>query len=153
MILESLTNWRFACPTHPGFPAAFEWLGKFDPETLNGEYEISGREVYAIVQRYETVPESEKEWEAHRIYTDIQYVAAGTEKMLHCPLEELESKTPYNPANDFETFSADRIRNLTTITISGGRFCIFFPHDAHKPSCSVSEPGQVLKVVIKVRVR
>lgn len=153
MILEPLTNWRLISPIHPGFAAAFEWLEHFDPETLDGEYDISRRDVYAIVQRYRTVPESDKEWEAHRIYVDIQYVATGAEKILHCPVEYLVTKFPYNQAKDFETFHAEERQDLTTLTVSSGHFCVFFPSDGHKPGCSDSEPMNVLKVVIKVRVK
>ena len=40
----------------------------------SGKYEIDGKNVYANVTAYTTIPWEEAKYEAHEHYTDIQYV-------------------------------------------------------------------------------
>ncbi len=150
MILDSLAHCANYLPLHPLFPAAFDYLKKFDPCTPDGKHEIDGKRLFALVQRYDTVPEEAKAWEAHRLYADIQYIVSGRERILHAPVEELQSSLPYDAAKDLEKFRNTGVKTVSSGVIPAGSFGIYLPQDAHKPGVMVDGPEPVLKVVIKV---
>ena len=153
MILDSLTHCADYVTLHPLFPAAFEYLKKFDPNTPDGKYEINGKRLYAAVQRYDTAPEETKTWEAHRVYADIQFIVAGREKILYAPVEELQSATPYNDARDVEKYNGETVKNVAVTIIPAGFFAVYLPQDGHKPGCMVDHPEPIVKVVIKVQLK
>ncbi|MCX6968429.1 MAG: YhcH/YjgK/YiaL family protein [Verrucomicrobia bacterium] len=152
MIIDSLAHCANYLPLHPLFPAAFDYLKQFDPTTPDGKYEIDGKRLFALVQRYETAPEAAKSWEAHRLYADIQYIASGREIIYHAPVEELQTSIPYNDAKDMEKFSSEGVRSVSVGVIPAGSFGIYLPQDGHKPSCMVEGSEPVVKVVIKVQL-
>ena len=153
MILDSLAQCAHYLPLHPLFPAAFDYLKQFDPNTPDGRYEIDGKRLYAMVQRYETAPEEAKTWESHRAYADIQYIVAGREKILCAPVEELQSAVPYNEAKDVEKYTNEGVRNISASVLPAGFFGIYLPQDGHKPGIMAGEGGEpVVKVVLKVQV-
>ena len=153
MILDSLAHSAHYLSLHPLFPAAFDYLKAFDPNTPDGKYEIVGKRLYAMVQRYDTAPEAAKAWESHRVYADIQYIVAGREKILYAPVDELQSAGPYNPEKDVEKYTNEGVRNVTASVIPAGFFAVYLPQDGHKPGVmagDVAEP--IIKVVLKVQV-
>jgi len=152
MILDFLSSASHYYRLHAHFPRAFDFLQAFDPATPDGKIEIDGPQLVAIVQRYETAPEQDKSWEAHRLHGDIQYVVSGREKMLYAPARDLVSSGPYNEAKDVEKFTGDSLAHSVPLVVPAGGFCIFLPQDGHKPGCMVAGPEPVLKVVIKFRL-
>ena len=153
MILDTLNHAGNYTALHPLFPAAFDYLRQFDPNTLDGKYEIDGDRLYAVVQRYETAPDEARIWEAHRVYADIQFMVSGRERMIHAPVEELRTGAPYNEAKDVRKYDDEHVRNATSVIVGGGSFCVFLPQDGHKPGCMVDRPEAVVKVVIKVKLK
>jgi biofilm protein TabA len=154
MIIDSLANADTYKGLGPLFAAAFDYLRKFDPATPNGKYEIDGKRLFANVQRYDTAPEAEKAWEAHRIYADIQYIVSGREKILYTPVANLAAfvSAPYNYVKDVEKYT-DGVKDPVANVITGGSFGIYFPQDGHKPGSFVDGPEPVVKVVLKVLVK
>ena len=150
MIIDTLSEASSSRLLGSRFAASFDWLGTFDQELPDGRYEIQGDDVYALVQSYETVPSSEKKYEAHRIYADIQYVAAGVETIHYAPTAALTATTDYDPAKDYQLY-ADPVA-ATPLHLPPGSFAIFLPHDGHKPGCLNGSSCRVKKVVVKVRV-
>ena len=153
MILDSLNHCAQYASLHPLFPAAFEYLKSFDPNTPDGKYEIDGKRLYAAVQRYETAPEETKAWEAHQVYADIQFIVAGREKIIYAPVEELTSTTPYNEVKDVEKYSGASVKNASPTVIPAGHFAVYLPQDGHRPGCMVGGPEPIVKVVIKVQLK
>ena len=45
----------------------------------------------------------------------------------------------------------NHITDEQALTLKPGRFAIFMPGEPHKPGCAVGDPGEIKKVVIKVR--
>ena len=131
------------------FQIAFKYLHTFDALTPPGKVVLSGEEVYALVQGYRTSPAAERAWEAHRRYVDVQFMVSGEEFIYHAPLDWLEVTKDYDAAGDYELL---RGTNLQCLHFRAGYFGIFFPHDGHKPGCSVTESSLVSKVVVKVRL-
>jgi YhcH/YjgK/YiaL family protein len=152
MILDSLAHSAQYAAIHPLFPQAFDYLRQFDAATPDGKYELDDKQLYAVVQRYETAPKEAKKWEAHRVYADIQYIVSGTEQIFYAPTPTLQTSVPYNDTKDVELFAPDSVKNASSLIIPGGFFGVFFPQDAHQPGCFVNQPEQILKVVIKVRI-
>ena len=57
------------------FEKAYEFLKTQDLNTLPvGTIEIDGRDIFASVQEYDTVPWDQIPFEAHNKYFDIQYI-------------------------------------------------------------------------------
>ena len=106
MILQPLAEAGTLAAVAPGTGAGLAWLRGFDPATPDGRYLIEGERVFALVSRYHTGPATEKRFETHRRYLDLQYLAQGRERILYLPLGGLEVETPYDEAKDI-TFYAE----------------------------------------------
>lgn len=151
MILDTLSLWRRYAALHPRFPRAFSFLEHVTAATDVGRHEIEGDDLFALVQRYDTRPAAGMQFEAHRRYIDIQFIARGREVIHWSPLAALTEVTlAYDPAKDAALFKA--IDGMTPVRLAAGQFTIFFPDDAHMPCCTWDDPAEVMKVVVKVAV-
>ena len=131
------------------YAKAVDFLQNTDLEALEpGKYEIDGKNVYANVMSYTTIPWEEAKYEAHENYTDIQYIIEGAETMTYAPVDELTVKVPYNPEKDVVFF--DNSNPGLKVTAKGGEYMIFNPWDGHKPKAAAGEPAPVKKVVVKI---
>jgi len=65
-----------------------------------GTIEIDGKQVYAMIQHYNTKPKESGFWEAHRKYIDVQYVAEGVELMGYVNLHQVKAGE-YDASKDF----------------------------------------------------
>ncbi len=134
---------------HPNLDLALEHI---TPAFLDGVgYErvsLKGDEVYATRFTYETVPEEESFFEAHRKYLDIHIMVDGSEGVEVAPpgaLTELDR----TEANDFYAYRGPAHYRLT---LSPGDFLVVFPNDAHRIKMQLNAPETVSKVVFKVRI-
>ncbi len=132
------------------YAKAVDFLLNTDLAALEpGKYEIDGKNVYANVVEYTTIPWEEAKFEAHEHYTDIQYVIKGTEVMTYAPVGEMTVKTPYNPDKDVVLF--DNSNPGLPIPAKADQYMIFFPWDAHKPKAANGEPAPIKKVIVKIK--
>ena len=152
MILDQLSVSAAYESLHPLFPQAFAYLRAFDPQTADGKYELQGQDLVAIVQRYRTAPSAEKLWEAHQVYGDIQVVYEGLEYCGHADQKTLDVTKPYLAEKDVEKYAAPTSAT-TLLTLGRGNFAIFHPQDGHQPGVQIGTPGEILKVVIKFRLK
>lgn len=133
---------------HPGFKEAFDFIEHCKRTPLEpGEYEIIGREVYALVQRYDTLPEEIPGWEGHRKYIDVQAVLSGEEIQLYAPLAQAEEGASYCEESDLLRCG---VKTYTKLRVGADQFAIYYPEDLHKPKCLLNRSCQVNKVVVKV---
>jgi YhcH/YjgK/YiaL family protein len=116
----------------------------------DGRYDIDGDDVFALVQSYDTVPLSEKKYESHRVYADIQYIAEGSEIIYYAPTDELVPTMAYDAAWDCILYTDPAA--ATPLLMEPGRFAIFYARDGHKPGCVHNTASRMKKVVIKVRL-
>jgi biofilm protein TabA len=151
MILTTLAEADALATLGPGVEAGVRWLRAFDPATADGRHEIDGDDVFALVSTYPTGPSTEKRFETHRVYLDLQYVAAGTERILHTPAAGLDVETPYDEAKDIAFYAEPKASS--SLLLRAGDLAVFHPADAHKPGCMAGGRDEVRKVVVKVRVR
>ncbi len=132
------------------YAKAVDFLKSHDLKSLdNGKYEIDGKNVYANVMEYDTIPWDEASYEAHKDYTDIQYIIEGCEIMTYAPVDQLTASTPYNEAKDVTKFD-NSVAGLR-VAVHGGEYMIFNPWDGHKPKAADGEPSHVKKIVVKIK--
>ena len=130
--------------------AGLRWLREMDPAAADGRHPIDGDDVFALVSSYETGPSTEKQFESHRVYIDLQYLAAGNERILHAPAAALSVQTLYDEAADITFYAEPPF--ASSLLMRTGDLAVFFPEDAHKPGCMAGGRHAVRKVVVKVRV-
>ena len=150
MIIDQLSNASLYLGVHKGLAAAFEYLRKADLAKVEpGTYEIDGRRVYVMAQRYETKPMEKGWWEAHRKHIDVQYVHQGAELFGYANLQDLKAG-PYDEAKDFLPLQGEGKGDF--FRVGAGTFAVLFPQDGHMPGMAISTPESVKKFVVKVAV-
>jgi len=153
MIVDSIQNYaRYAQLPKP-LVQAIEYLGSTDfTHVQNGQYELDGKRMVSIVNRYQTKLMDQAVWESHRKYIDVQFVAGGRERFGHVPLAEAPAvKTPYQDDRDVIFYEP----GVATYDAPAGTFMIFYPDDIHAPGLASGvppRPSDVVKVVVKVAV-
>lgn len=151
MIVDRIENGRVYSPLHKGFEKAFAVLA--EPGLINkpdGRYSVDGDDVYFIVQHYTTKPIDQGRFESHKKYIDIQALLAGQELLAYSPTAGLEVVEPYDEQKDIMFCRVGSI--IAQTKLQAGLFCLLYPHDAHLPSCQVTCPAPVHKVVFKIRL-
>lgn len=151
MILDSLSQSSQYSAISPRFEKAFAFLRGVNENTPVGRHGIDGEDVFAFVQQHLTKPIEERQYEAHRMYIDVQYMIRGREMIYWAPLPLLTNVTmPFSEADDAALYSI--IPEGMPYQLNKGQFTILFPEDGHVPSCAWGPVAEVLKVVVKVRV-
>ena len=127
----------------------FRYLNAVNISSLeNGKIQIEGESAFVLIQEYMTRRESEKRWESHRKYIDIQIVLEGQEFMDYSPSAVLTPQDDYSEENDI-IFYRDDSQGHGRLFVPQDHFCIFFPGEAHKPGLHVSREVAIKKAVIK----
>lgn len=150
MVLDLIENRNLYAKLSPRIAIALEFLNASDLSSMEpGRYDIDRDNVFALVQEYQTIPRSEGKWECHREYIDIQYIAEGKEQIGFGVSDRMEALSKYNPEDDITFLKGQG----DFASLSAGSFGIFYPGDAHQPKIAPGdEPGQVKKVVIKIKI-
>lgn len=146
--------------THPVWEKALGWL-KENSSRGDGEYEIEGRDLFAIVQTIQTQPRESCIFEAHKNYIDLQYCISGGELIEWAPVETLTPKGEFLTDKDYGHYLAPEKAPAsggappkavaTSLLMTPGTFGIFFPHDSHMPKISDGTNNQTKKVVVKIK--
>ena len=146
MIVDHISNIKLYCGLNPFLVRGLDFLAQSDLHSLApGKYEIDGSDVYAIISEYETKPEHEGKWEAHRNYNDIQFIVSGEERMGYAPVQTQKIKEAYNDEKDIMFLEGTG----DFVTVKSGTFVVFTPFDSHKPCIMTDKPTKVKKIVIK----
>jgi biofilm protein TabA len=152
---ESVNKREFAIRYHQNperWDKAFSFLATENLQNLEkGRYELDGTNLFATVDEYVPKKMEDAQFEAHRVYGDIQVVVSGKEQIGLAPFDATVITIPYDEERDIMFMSAVEAEDLIA---SPGRFFLFFPSDAHRPSVRVNENDSSLvkKVVIKVKL-
>ncbi|MDH3360709.1 MAG: YhcH/YjgK/YiaL family protein [Desulfobulbaceae bacterium] len=148
MIIDTLENASFYSNLGPDIVTALEYLRNTDfSEMPLGKHAIDGERIFAIVDKYQTIPGTEVELEGHRRFIDVQYLVSGSELIGYAPLKGQTILKEYDQAEDFLLCHGE----ASFVRISTGMFAILFPHDLHMP-CIGEPPTTVRKVVVKVMI-
>lgn len=108
--------------------------------------ELDGKNVYCTRFTYNTIPESESFFEAHRRYLDIHVMLQGEERVDVAAPESL-TLDEAKEENDFYAYSGTP--HFTTV-IRPGDFLVVFPADAHRIKVQIGSSKTVTKAVFKV---
>jgi len=152
MIFDSAKNLDFykSLGVDGRYEKAVDFLKNTDLESLApGKYEIDGKNVFANVTEYTTVPWEEAKYEAHHNYTDIQYMISGSETMTYARIDELTEKVPYNEEKDVVFY--DNENPGLKVVVKAGEYMIFNPWDGHKPKEAAGDPAMIKKVIVKIK--
>lgn len=149
MIYDSLKHLEAYKGIHPGIYRGLELLRDTDFSTLQDErYEVDGDDLFFFIQSYESKPVNDTP-EAHRKYVDIQFLISGQEKMGVGALEDMTEEVEARPQGDIWFYHGP----MDEVTLSGDKFAVLFPGDAHAPCIAVDgTPVPCRKCVVKVKV-
>ncbi|NPT85772.1 YhcH/YjgK/YiaL family protein [Escherichia coli] len=116
-------------------------------EKAPGRYELQGDNIFMNVMTFNT--QSPVEAELHEQYIDIQLLLNGEERILFGMAGTARQCEEFHHEDDYQLCSA--IENEQAIILKPGMFAVFMPGEPHKPGCVVGEPGEIKKVVVKVK--
>ena len=133
---------------HPNLDLALEHI---TPEFLaslrdNQRVELKGDLVYCTRFTYETIPQEESFFEAHRRYLDIHIMVEGEERVDMNRPEDL-NLTDAQEGNDFYAYQGE---SWHSTVLKPGEFLVVFPGDAHRIKVQVDGPKTVSNAVFKV---
>ncbi|MCG9719967.1 YhcH/YjgK/YiaL family protein [Shewanella sp. Isolate7] len=153
MILDTLDNLVHYTHLGPRIAKALLHLKETDFTQLPvGNYELEGKDIFVIVNDYETKPREVEPFEVHRKYIDVQYVVSGEEEFGYLPLADQTPTKPYYDKHDYAEYDYESNKaRAAFIPFKAGMFALFFPQDMHMPGVSAT-PQAVRKVVIKVKI-
>ena len=150
MILDRLSNSKQYEKLNEKFKIGFDFLKNNNlKEMKDGRYDIA-EGVFANVQSLKTKNKTEKKWEAHKDYIDIQYVIKGEESKGYGILEDFKKVVvPYDKEKDIEFLDGEK---FNYIDVNENDFVIFYPNDVHAPMLSVKEDVGIKKVIVKIKI-
>ena len=150
MIFDTIRNRHLYASISPRIEASLDYLATTDFSTIEaGRYEIDGDNLFMLVQKYNSVPKELGKWECYRKYIDIQFIAEGIEQIGYRNIDKMKVITEYISEKEISILSGDG----DYITVFKDSYGIFFPDDVHQPKLALNNvPGQVKKVVIKIKV-
>ncbi|WP_455381602.1 YhcH/YjgK/YiaL family protein [Salinispira pacifica] len=149
MIYDSIENMGVYTRIHPLMPRVEQVLSTLRVDELEeGRLSIDGDNLFQIVQRYETKDPASVRFESHRRYIDVQCVLAGEERAYFAPAAVLDPTGDYDGSLDIRFYSGEA---AGSVLLREGMFAVFYPQDAHKPSCHAgSWTVATLKIVFKL---
>ncbi len=118
-------------------------------EKAPGRYELQGDNIFMNVMTFNTQSPVEKKAELHEQYIDIQLLLNGEERILFGMAGTARQCEEFHHEDDYQLCSA--IENEQAIILKPGMFAVFMPGEPHKPGCVVGEPGEIKKVVVKIK--
>lgn len=118
-----------------------EFLASIGEETVR----LDGERVYANRFTYDTIPEEEGFFEAHRRYLDLHIMLEGEERV---DIAHPDGLTQFDHRDDFYALRGPADH---TLILRPGWFLAVFPGDAHRIKLRTGpEPQRVTKAVFKV---
>lgn len=148
MIYDTLKHLEQYQGLFPRLYRGLELLRTTDFSSLaDGPYEVEGKELFFSLQSYESKPANLTP-EAHRDYIDIQFLVEGAEKVGVAPLEDMLEEVEGRPESDIWFYRGP----VDELTLSGDRFAVFFPGDAHAPGIALGQPAPCRKCIVKVHL-
>ena len=152
MIYDSVENIATYCDEDDAIAIAVDFVDNFDLSQPDGRYEIHGDEVFALVQTLTTADASEKRFEAHDNYVDVQMVLEGVERhdVVLFDVEDLEIEQEYDCEKDVMFFKTPE--HFSTLIMKPDMFVVYGPDDVHRPCCCIDKPETIRKVCVKIKI-
>lgn len=151
MILDNIKNLPKYAAGNEMLLLAYDFIMNYKKQPFPcGRYELDGERCFALVQKYETVPASEKDFESHARYIDLQYVVSGQERMLWASKDGITCTEPMDVQKDIAFYTEKQDYTPCELVVEADEFALFYPQDAHKTGCCAEGPETVEKIVVKV---
>lgn len=148
MIHAKLTDAKDYFGIHPRLDKALALLTPEFLATVGTErMELEGDKLFVTRYDYETKPEAETFFEAHRRYLDIQLMVRGSEGVGIAQADGLEE---FTQKGDFWGYHGQAEQKLI---LKPGDFLAVFPGEGHQLKIEIEKPESVSKVVFKVLIR
>lgn len=147
MVIDQIKNASLYYGLGERFAKALQYLQSVDGHAIApGKYEISGENIYALVQSYSTGGKKDH-LEAHRRFADIHFIVNGIESIGVANINDIEEGV-YDSETDYVPMTG----NAAFIPLRAGYFMILHPQDAHMPGVALESPQAIKKIVIKVLI-
>ena len=148
MIYDAIENAALYKGMHPHLDTAIDFILTHDLEALPlGRTEIDGTNVFLNKMEAQTAPASEKLFEIHRVYMDIQIDVKGSEAIetgeirgFACPDFSAEKDVGFGDC-----------KTVASCVLTPGSFTICMAGEPHKPGITAGEGPDLVKCVLKVR--
>lgn len=148
MIVDVLKNKEIYYGIHKNMKPAMEFIEKAVAENLEvGRYELDGKNLYALVQEYDS--KTDAKWEYHRKYIDIQFIVSGKEIITWDNIKNVPDGVEYNEEKDIAKFDMD---GGTDVVMEAGYYNILYPQDLHQPGRVFDKVEPIKKIVVKIAV-
>lgn len=113
-----------------------------------GKYTLSDDRCFVVITEATTQPINKRVAEIHKKHIDIQILLEGRERLgysniLDEPIKKLSSL-------DDDILFIDNVVNENFVDLAPGDFVVFYPNQIHRPLCSINQPIQVKKAIIKI---
>ena len=107
-----------------------------------------------IVNHYNTIPEADAIWEAHKKYVDVHCILAGKEKIGVAYTDKCETGEYHVEQDYLEVNAVDAEKVAAWFMIEQGIALCLFPNDAHqvKVQYILGKQEEITKVVFKIPV-
>lgn len=129
--------------------SAFEYLLATDFEKAPiGTVDLLEKECYVTISEYLPKTEELGNIESHEVYTDIQMVIIGEEKMGLVGNEEVEVTRPYNLDRDVAFYKSSNVKYFIA---PRNKIFIFMPNEIHQPGVVHANNQTIKKMVIKIK--
>lgn len=144
--LDHLKQYEKELP--PAIMEGLKFLAEADfSQYADGDHHIKGDDMFLKVQSY-TTKEENLTPESHRRYVDIQFLVSGAEKIGVAPIEDMKEVVSENVEQDLWLHHGP----VEYLTVTGKRFLILWPEDAHAPCVAVDSPEPIRKCLVKVKI-
>ena len=148
MVTDSIKNRALYAGMHKYFAEAFEILASINEDTPTGKIVIDEGNAWVSVSHIESSEDKTgKDFEAHRDFIDIHYLAKGEEIFGYGYLGDLDVTVPFDPARDC-LFARGHVNE---IKLGNGEFIVTFPEDAHLPAMKKLTEGTTIRAIAKIR--
>lgn len=146
MIFDTLDHYKVYQRSLPELWDMVRFLNKMEKGKLpEGEYRLN--KGLAMITSGQTRCASEKLFESHKKFLDIQVMCEGEEEWELSDIDNVRMVSAYDAQKDMATYSGsgEHIRLLA------GHFIVVYPWEAHKPSVHFGDtPFSFRKVIVKV---
>jgi YhcH/YjgK/YiaL family protein len=150
MIIDKIENVSQYYGLGSKIKVALEYLHNTDFSVMQkGRYDVMGNDVFALVVESSTSPfGAENEWESHIEYIDVHFVVEGVEVIGYANIKDLNLTTVCE-GEDGILYTGEG----NHIKLTKGMFLFVGPEDGHMPLLCDKAPGELKKVVMKIRVK
>lgn len=146
MIVDKLENIRMYSSLLPHLEAGLAAAEAAD-KSVPGRYEFDGG--FFLIQKGETKPMKEGNFEAHRKYIDVQIVTGGSEEFAWADIRDLDPAGEYDEEKDKAMYSGTAEHTMKAVA---GMCYIAFPHDGHKAVRHTGAQQSFTKIVMKLSI-